>query len=345
MQTHHSTIVPLPDNLDIRPMTLDDVPALVDIVNAIFAHRGQDRRTTEQNMRNDLQEPDFDITHSTRIVHTNEGQAVGYAIVYDTGKPPISNWLSVEVHPDYVDTVVGEHLMAWGLVRAQEAIVRCPDDARVIVRAGTLVGYTPDERLYEKMGMSLVRYFFRMLISMEEAPPTPVMPEGMSIRLYEHPQDLRVMVETFVESFRDHWGFWEEPIEDEIKFWKHHLENDSLFDPSLIFLAVDDATGEVGGLCLCRSEEWSDPKVAYVADLGVKRAYRKRGLALAMLHHAFGELWRRGRTGVSLYVDASSLTGATRLYERAGMNVHERSASYAYELRPGKDYTTQEAGD
>jgi hypothetical protein len=40
-------------------------------------------------------------------------------------------------------------------------------------------------------------------------------------------------------------------------------------------------------------------------------------------------------------VDAGSLTGATRLYERAGMRVEQRYDTYLYELRPGKDYTVQ----
>ena len=61
-----------------------------------------------------------------------------------------------------------------------------------------------------------------------------------------------------------------------------------------------------------------------------------------MLHHTFGEFYRRGKERCALGVDATSLTGATRLYEKAGMHVQRKSVSYAKVLRAGKDLSTQE---
>ena len=49
----------------------------------------------------------------------------------------------------------------------------------------------------------------------------------------------------------------------------------------------------------------------YIAVLGVRRPYRRRGLGEALLLHAFGALHARGRRGVDLHVDTDSLTGAT----------------------------------
>jgi GNAT superfamily N-acetyltransferase len=79
--------------------------------------------------------------------------------------------------------------------------------------------------------------------------------------------------------------------------------------------------------------------------LGVRRPWRRRGLALALLHHTFGECYRRGLQKVALGVDASSLTGATRLYEKAGMHVFRQWNTYQKELRAGKDLTTQKLDD
>jgi ribosomal protein S18 acetylase RimI-like enzyme len=53
----------------------------------------------------------------------------------------------------------------------------------------------------------------------------------------------------------------------------------------------------------------------------VRKPWRRRGLGLALLQHAFTEFWRRGERTVALGVDAENPTGATRLYERAGMHV------------------------
>jgi len=40
---------------------------------------------------------------------------------------------------------------------------------------------------------------------------------------------------------------------------------------------------------------------------------------------------------VGLGVDSTSLTNATRLYEKAGMHVDRQYDTYEYELRQGKD--------
>ena len=59
----------------------------------------------------------------------------------------------------------------------------------------------------------------------------------------------------------------------------------------------------------------------WVGALGVRRAWRGRGLGKALLLQSFGEFHRRGLPRASLGVDADSPTGATRLYEQAGMHV------------------------
>ena len=89
------------------------------------------------------------------------------------------------------------------------------------------------------------------------------------------------------------------------------------YDPALWFVAYDG--DEVAGYLIGKAEEGGDPKLGWVEVLGVRRPWRRRGLALALLLHAFGEFERRGCERVGLGVDASNLTGAVRLYERAGM--------------------------
>jgi ribosomal protein S18 acetylase RimI-like enzyme len=73
----------------------------------------------------------------------------------------------------------------------------------------------------------------------------------------------------------------------------------------------------------------------------VRRPWRNRGLGLALLRHAFAEFQRRGVRKVSLSVDAESITGAPRLYGRAGMRVRESYAIYLKELRPGTDLSVR----
>jgi len=56
--------------------------------------------------------------------------------------------------------------------------------------------------------------------------------------------------------------------------------------------------------------------------------------AVALLRHAFGEFHQRGWCSVALGVDSESPTGATKLYEKAGMRVIRQFDIHHLELRP-----------
>jgi len=93
--------------------------------------------------------------------------------------------------------------------------------------------------------------------------------------------------------------------------------------------------------CLCRHQSYDNPEVGYISTLGVLRPWRKRGIGLALLSHAFSEFYRRGKRMAGLGVDAESLTGALRLYENAGMHVHQAFERFEKEIRTGKEISVQ----
>jgi ribosomal protein S18 acetylase RimI-like enzyme len=80
-----------------------------------------------------------------------------------------------------------------------------------------------------------------------------------------------------------------------------------------------------------------DPDMGWVNQLCVRKSWRRQGLGMALLLTGFNEFYRRGKRRVGLGVDATSLTHATRLYEKAGMHVTQQHDTYEKELRPGKD--------
>jgi len=112
------------------------------------------------------------------------------------------------------------------------------------------------------------------------------------------------------------------------------------FDPELFFLAMDEE--EIAGAALCSPRFGGDPETGIVETLGVRRPWRRRGIALALLHQSFGEFYRRGHKHVGLGVDTQNLSGATRLYEKAGMHVAQEFTFYERELRPGEELARQE---
>jgi mycothiol synthase len=285
--------------------------------------------------------PDFDLDKSTRVVVAPDGRIAGYIEVWDSEAVPARIWVWGRVHPELEGQGIGSQLMTWAAARARQAIPRVPDDIRVAIQVGTLSGYRPAEQLFQDYDMEIVRHFWTMVIELdnEAAPAGPVWPEGISVRSMIVGQEERPTIQAVRDSFQDHWGYIEQPFEQEFERWQHFMSHDAEFDPSLWFLAL--AGDEIAGVALCRLRSHEDPAMGWVKTLGVKRPWRRNGLGLALLQHAFAELQARGQKRVGLGVDASSLTGATRLYEKAGMRVLRQFDVYEKELRPGRDISTQ----
>jgi len=231
--------------------------------------------------------------------------------------------------------------MNWAEGRAKQALARCPEDVRVAYRTGTVNTIESPIPLYKDFGMQLIRHSFRMKIDFESAPPEPVWAKGITVRSVTDPGvDIETITRVDVESFQDHFGFIEQPFEDELAWFRNWLENsEQLADLSLWYLAMDG--DQAVGLALCAVYDTENRQLGHVNSLGVLRSHRKRGIGLALLHHAFGEYYRRGYKGVSLGVDAENLTGALRLYKKAGMHVHRQFDLYEKEIRPGREISVQ----
>ncbi|MFT5223211.1 MAG: ribosomal protein S18 acetylase RimI-like enzyme [Glaciecola sp.] len=106
------------------------------------------------------------------------------------------------------------------------------------------------------------------------------------------------------------------------------------FDAGLWFVA--EHGGEIIGGILCKQGAPEDPSMGHVRDLAVIPAWRRRGVADALLQSAFTAFASRGLRRAGLDVDDVNLDGAVRLYERAGMAVARRIDIYEKELRPAR---------
>lgn len=343
MLTETKTQFDLQDEFIIRPATMADLDTAVDLFNICSqAQIGADEFTVEE-YRTEWESPGFDLENSTRAVFTHSGQLVGLVEVWDLASPPVRIWIWGRVHPDFEGLGIGTMLMEWAEARARQAIARVPDGVQVTMQSGTINTYAPTGHLFTQMGMTINRHFWRMAIDLANDIPQPVWPEGITLRTFAHKNDLPTVYKAVDDAFRDHWGHVAGDEEQALERWQHFIETDEAFDPDLWFLAMDG--DEIAAMSLCRFKITDDPDMGFVDTLGVRRPWRRQGLALALLHHSFAEIKKRGQKRAGLGVDASSLTGATRLYEKAGMHVARQFDNYAKVLRSGKDISTQTLTD
>jgi ribosomal protein S18 acetylase RimI-like enzyme len=200
---------------------------------------------------------------------------------------------------------------------------------RVYIRNGIAGTDTAAGQLHENEGYKPIRYSWHMEIELPNMPQVPSLPDGIELRPFILEEHNRAMYEAHEEAFSDHWGHVRGSFED----WNHHMIEREGLDPSLWFIAWDGRSAEIAGYSICRYRMES----GWVDSLGVCRPWRKRGLGEALLLHSFGEFYKRGTTKIGLGVDAQNPTGATRLYQKAGMHVAAEYVIYEKELRPGRE--------
>lgn len=185
------------------------------------------------------------------------------------------------------------------------------------------------EKLLVSEGYAPVRHSFEMtrpLVAGEDDIPRFPLPEGFEVRPVR-PEHWRALWEADVEAFRDHWGFTE-PTEENYQGWIHW----KWFRPELFRVAWDIERNEIAGAVENFINEDENAKYnrkrGYTEGIFVRRPYRKRGLARALIALSLQMHKDLGMTEAALGVDAENLTGALRVYEACGFRVAKRYTTY-----------------
>lgn len=296
---------------ELRVPTLDDVAGL----GALSASRVNSMN--ERQIRDRLASPATNAEENWRVAVDVSGRMLGGVFLWHP--QPDSERIFFFVLAEPREPELYERLVEWGLKRARTltegrvGVVGVSADSDDATLAGVL----------REHGFELVRHFFTMEIDLGVKLPEPEWPEGIEVRHFQ-PGEERAIYDVDMEAFQDHWDFFPVPFEE----WRDFFLARSDFDPGLWLLAFDG--DEMAGTALCSWE--SRPGIGRVNVLAVRRPWRRRGVARALLLHSFHEFGRRGRERVDLNVDAESLTGAVGLYESVGMHVAHREDSYRKEL-------------
>ena len=309
-----------PAGYSVRPSTRPDIEAIAHLIQAIDRHDEGIVEPVRGHIEDDWANPLFDAEQDTLVVAAGSGQLAAYASAWGI-EPSSAVEAWINVHPDHRGRGLGTWLVRWAEARTRRYLAR-PGTSTFLRPSVSAVG--AGGAFLEGMGYRHARTFWHMERRLDGTEGAGDAPDGVSIRPYRD-GDGPALHRVLEASFEGHFG--SEPMAYDA--WESAMLGAPSSDLSLVFLA--ERGGEpVGALTTAIDEE--EP---WVAELGVLEAHRGTGIGRALLWRAFAELAARGWTIVKLNVDGENRSGATRLYESAGM-VRGRSWHF-YEKRIDAD--------
>ncbi len=330
-------IVILPEAPDIPGLTFrrfrgeDDYPLMLAVIDGSKEADGIERSDTLEDIANNYAHLTNCDPYQDLLFAEVDGEPIAYSRVF---------WFQEEDGPR-VYTAFGFLLPDWRRMGIGGAMLRC-NEARLREIAQEHPPETPKfyqawasdteknaTALYESNGYAPVRFQFDMTRPIGAPIPEAHLPEGLEVRPVE-PEHLRQIWEADMEAFRDHWGF-SEPTEEDYQRWL----NDPINVPDLWKIAWegDQVAGMVQNFLHQEENREYGRQRGYTEGITVRRPWRRRGLARALIAQSIQMFREMGMEETALGVDAENPTGALRLYESMGYKEFKSTATYRKPLK------------
>lgn len=306
-----------------------DIPFMVEILNTVaLADRTNNFHTLEGVANAYAHMTDCDPYQDMIFIEVGGSLAGYYRCSYTMEEGGDWRYMSFGfLRHEFRRRGIGTVCMAWLENRMRAVASSHPAGGKKHFAANSYVTESGKIALLEKFGYSVRRVFYEMVRpSLEDIPNFPL-PPGLEVRPVL-PEHYRQIWDTANEAFRDHWGY-HEPKEEEYQAW---LNSPGEFQPHLWQIAWDTATNEIAGQVRTYINEAENThlnyKRGYTENISVRRPWRRRGLARALIALSLQAQKDAGMTESALGVDSENLSGATRVYEDCGFRVVKTSMFY-----------------
>jgi mycothiol synthase len=312
--------------LRFRRIDLDaDVVGLAAVINDSAAADHAEYALSTDDIRNDLEhQANFDIQRDVLIAEI-DGRIVGETEQNVVVREGVAvHQFNLFVHPDVRGRGIGRALLRWTESRAREAAAEWsgsePHELGVWVDSemGGAIA------LLESSGFRRARYGFMMVRPLAEPIPTAALPAGLEVRPVAEADHRRIW-DADTEAFQDHADAATRTEEDfERWFGMPNL------DTSLWRVAWDghEVAGSVMTFIWPDENEAVGVRRGWLEHISVRRPWRKRGLARALIAGSLRMLRDAGMEQAALGVDSQNPTGALQLYESLGFRQHRTGISF-----------------
>lgn len=313
--------------LELRPYAGEaDLVEIARLENAEAAADPLDRRTSVEELAAFFAHPNasFDPTRDVTIAEL-DGRVVG------AGQREVVD--TTDGHREYrLDGVVDPAFRRRGFGRAileeNERLARKlaaeEGAASPILGSWSFESQAGDVALLESAGFQRARWFFDMVRPTLDEVPDLELPDGLEIRPIDRSLARQVW-DADIEAFADHWGGFDHS-EEHLRRWL-----DSPYTDLSIWVVAFDGDEVAGGVINSIDPDQNAAlgiERGWLSSVFTRRAWRRRGLASALIARSLVLLRGRGMTSAALGVDADNPSGALGLYEGLGFEVDKRSFAW-----------------
>jgi ribosomal protein S18 acetylase RimI-like enzyme len=312
----------LPAGFTLEPATGAHAPEVFEVCAAEETAAFGFCPDTEEDVRGML-EPPATAASTQLLIRDRTGAPVQWwAVLRDPGDPITHAWIAT--HPGLPDQVSDE-LARSGWTMMLDWIRAHPTDDggdELVVHSMCPAGSEPGYRHLAKAGFIQQRTFWEMLGPVTEESRSAADVPGLVI---ETTQDVAAVHGVLNEAFVGHYGFTPSSLED----WLAVEETMPGFDPALRYLAIYD---EEPAAAMILSRRAQTDGAMYVGALATLAPFRRRGIASALLAHAFEVAATDGLGQLALHVDSENTHAAPSVYRRAGLEVRTAFSAFARTL-------------
>lgn len=301
-----------------------DYDAAADILNRDFEADGVDWRLTAAEFRSEWEHtPDFDPRRDV-IMAEVDGRPVAFGeLAWRVRDGAATFHSSGAVLPEARRRGIGRAILRENERRSR---LRAPIEATGLPHVHQT--WAPDRQvgahaLFRAEGYEPVRFFFEMVrANLDDLPAAPL-PAGLEIRPVRREQ-LRQIFDADAEAFMDHWGAHERTDED----FDALLAQPDL-DETLWRVAWDgnEVAGVIVNTIWRKENEQLGVRRGCLDRVSVRRPWRRRGLARALIVESLRAIRAAGMDSAFLGVDADNPLGALGLYEGTGFTIDKRATA------------------
>ncbi|HLF27172.1 MAG TPA: GNAT family N-acetyltransferase [Anaerolineae bacterium] len=327
VETAHSLLVPDLLGYTWRPPRREDLPALHQMMLAADKADDKDWADSLEDMQTRFDDPWSNPATDARLAVIPDGQVAAMARIFINPQPEdeCRAFMWSEVHPAHRGRGLEEYALNWMEARSRQRLQTLPAELPRLLRTSCLDSQPDNIARLEQLGFRPGRYFYRMRRDLHQPIPDKPLPEGLTLRTFSLELS-RAMLDALNEAFRDHWSFELVTAAD----WEMFFLKRSSFRPELTFVVMDGE--QVAGLSYNTVSPEDNARrginEGVIAELAVRRPWRKRGVATALLCQSMRAFKAEGLDYAMLGVDTENLSGALRLYESIGFRPHQRIISF-----------------